>query len=189
MTATGRYIFQYKDKQIHEKVAPTHSMTEEEEPDQSIIVGASYAVYDRDPSKDSDLSHTPGGLCGGSTHASFYDADGTLLVTLEHHMQFASARLDRSAPVPRPASYRRIWWPGIDVGYGMVKGAPGYAVMMHDKHGHRIGWIRLEYGDEAITTTEFDLSHATEEPADFSRRPDPNALPSDKTGGWGCTLV
>ena len=161
----------------------------EEEPDQSIIVGASYAVYDRDPSKGLGPRANTGWSLRWSTHASFYDADGTLLVTVEHHMQFASARLDRSAPVPRPASYRRIWWPGIDVGYGIVKGAPGYTVMMHDKHGHRIGWIRLEYGDEAIKTTEFDLSHATGEPADFSRRPDPTALPSEKTGGWGCILV
>lgn len=136
-----------------------------------IVAGASYGWYDDYPTKESPIEHLPSGVGFGSTHISLYDADGEWLETVEHAMRFAGSFVDPCAPPPRPASYRRIWWPAIDLGDGLRKGNPGYAVLFHDRHGHRIGWLRLESADAAIVSGDFDLTGAVEEPSDFSQKP------------------
>lgn len=135
-----------------------------------IVAGASYAVYDRDPTITSHIGWTPGGIGGDSTYVSLYNAEGQLLVTVKHKMRFGKSFIDPSSPLPHVASYRRIWYPAIDLG-GLVYGCPGYAVMFHDKHGHRIGWQRLESDDAPIVSDEFDLTNALEETPDFSHKP------------------
>ncbi len=140
------------------------------EQESDIIKDASYVVYDRGPSIDSDIQELPGFICG--TYASFYNADGTFLKTVKHSGHSQRSRLDPCAPKPRPVSYRRIWWPGIDIGDGMVKGLPGYLVLIHDRNGHRIDCFRIEGIDQVITENkEYNLSNAFEEVADFSREP------------------
>ena len=137
-----------------------------------IIEGASYCVYEGGPTKDSSLTHTSG-IIGGSKVVTFYTFDGEPIKTIEHkfHFPLIEAKLDPAAPKPKPVSFRKIWWPAFDVGFGLTKGTPGYAVLFHDKNGNRIGWERMKCVNTDIKTlTRFDLSEAYEEPADFSRK-------------------
>jgi hypothetical protein len=90
---------------------------------------------------------------------------------MDHKFEFplVDQRLDASAPNPQPVSYRRVLWPAFQLGFGMTKGTPGYAVYFHDKHGHRIGWMRMQSFNESPSLWfKYDLSNAAEEPSDFS---------------------
>ncbi|CAH6419618.1 Hypothetical protein HVR_LOCUS688 [uncultured virus] len=141
--------------------------------DRSIIPGASYYVYEGATTKNSPIACTPGGMSEGSKTVTFYTADGDIITTIDHQQQFliVRAKLDLNAPKPKAASYKKIWWPAFELGWGMTKGVPGYAVLFHDKNGNRFAWERISSEDADISTlTEVDLSSAVEEEADYSRK-------------------
>lgn len=137
--------------------------------DSSIIKNSSYYIYERSPTKNSPITHIPGGIYRDCKTVTFYTYDGNPIVTMEHNSQFSimDNKLDPKARKPRPVSFKRIWWPGFDIG---IKAA-GYAVFFHDKNGNRIGWEKMESADSDVKElTEFDLSKAYEELADFSHK-------------------
>lgn len=141
--------------------------------DTNIIPRASYYVYEGSPTKDSPIIHTPGGVDGDSKKVTFYTSEGDPIITIEHNFKFSiiAAKLDKNAPKPKAASYKRIWWPAFDLGWGMTKGSPGYAVLFHDKNGNRFAWERMSSEDADISMlTKVDLSSAVEEKSDFSRK-------------------
>ena len=138
-----------------------------------IIPGASYLVYEGCPTQNSHLAHIPGGVPGSSKTVTFYTADGDPIETQEHEFRFPmmDAMLDPNAPKPKPTSFTRIWWPAFELGGGMTKGVPGYAILFHDKNGHRFDWVRIKLADDDLSgITKVDLSSAIEEPADFSMK-------------------
>lgn len=142
--------------------------------DRTVIPGASYHIYEGAPMKDSPITRMPGGVSGGSKMVTFYNANGDDITTIEHNFMFPvmDDKLDQTAPKPKPVSYRRIWWPAFQIGFGMTKGQPGYAVLFHDKNDIRIGWIRISSPDDNISTCQkYDLTDAVEEPSDFSLKP------------------
>lgn len=169
--------------------------------DNSVIPGASYYVYEGNPTKESSVAETPGGLRGGSKYVTFYTFDGNPIVTMEHNMamQTVKAKLDPTAPIPKVASYRRVWWPAHHLGWGMRKGVPGYAIFFHDKNGNRIGWGRLAFPDQSLfpPSTDFydlknpscifpyDISDSVEEPADFSEK---SWFDLEKSEKLGCVV-
>jgi hypothetical protein len=140
-------------------------------PNMDIVATSSYVVFDGQAKATDSISRTPDGCPGSSKYATFYTFDGQGLCTIPHNFLFPSilARLDLTAPKPQPSSFKRIWWPAIRLGFGMTKGSAGYAVYFHDKNGHRIGWTRMTTPDEDSSNwSKWDLSHAVEEPSDFS---------------------
>jgi hypothetical protein len=145
------------------------------ESDNSMIVGSSYCVYEGAPRIDSDIWNVPGGVSSDSKTVTFYTFDGNPIITVLHNMKhhIIENNLDKSAPKPKPSSYRRIWWPAFNMGFGIVKGAPGYAILFHDKNGNRIGWERMPSIDTNINecVTKYDISEAREEPSDFTLKP------------------
>ena len=175
MTISTADIQTTKPPQIHLYMA---------EIDASVVSGASYYVYEGAPKKESYIACTSGGVSGDSKTVTFYTFDGNPLTTVEHNFRFplVTAKLDPSASKPKPVSYKRIWWPAFQLGLGLTKGSPGYAVLFHDKNDNRFAWERIPSADYDIrSTTKYDLSEAFEEPADFS-------LKDDKSGGW-CQML
>lgn len=145
---------------------------------QNIIDNASYLVYEGTPTKDSISIELPGGVKCKCKNVTFYTFDGEPIITLEHDFRFPrmDEKLDPKAPKPKPVSYRKIYWPAIHIGFGMEKGCPGYFVLFHDKNNNRMGCSRIEGPETDVlsTITNYDLSNAFEEQADYSYQPKPS---------------
>jgi hypothetical protein len=138
----------------------------------AVIKDASYYFLGSWPKNDDPVNHVPVGLAQETTCA-FYTAAGNLIKQIDYgyhpsydHLQ-PSAMLDPSAPKPKVASYRRVWWPAINIGIG-TKGTPGYAVLFHDVHGNRFAWERVASEDAVLCAETFNMSDAVEEASDFS---------------------
>lgn len=99
--------------------------------------------------------------------ATFYTFDGNPIATINHECRFdiIDAKLDKTAPNPKPVSCRRAYWSSIGLG---TKVEPGFVVLFHDKNDNRIGWSRMNDPDQDITPfADYDLSEVTEESPDF----------------------
>lgn len=139
-----------------------------------VIKDASYYVIDTNPKIDSPIYDIPGAISGNCKYITFYTFDGNPIITIPFeikNMFDIQEMIDVSAPIPKPYSFRKIWWPAIQVGFGLTKGSPGYAVMFHDKNGNRIGWERIK--DENVNIKEnhlskFNLKDVIEEKSDFT---------------------
>ena len=129
---------------------------------------ASYYWLNSWPTKESPIAAVPGGVCSKTKSASFYTFDGDLIATLPYGLASdmdLEGILDPKALRPQPASFRKVWCPAIPLGMLGTKGAPGYAVLLHDKNGNRFAWAR----DDTEVQAGFDMSKAQEEPAEFTR--------------------
>ncbi len=138
-----------------------------------IIQKAAYWVSDDVRTRLSSISYAPGSCSSTSTHATFYTFDGEPLATIPHEFCFPlmDRRLDPGAPKIKPASFQRIWWPAHRLGFGMTKGAPGYAVYFYDKNGNRFAWKRMDTADEDVRGKfgdVYDLTESREDAPDFS---------------------
>ena len=136
--------------------------------DRSVVPGASYVVYEGGPTEDSPITVVPPGASFDSMAATFYTFDGIPITTINHRFQFdnVTCKLDKTAPKPKPVSYKRAYWasPGLE-----TKVDPGFVILFHDKNGNRIGWNRMNAPDQDVTSfTKYDVSGATEEPPDFT---------------------
>lgn len=138
--------------------------------DQDIIPGSSYLVYEGSLTKSSPINCCPGHVNRNSKTVTFYTFDGNSITTIEHHFDFEkmNSKLDPSALVPKPVSYRRIFMPSFrNVDSSIIEA--GYMVLFHDKNGNRILWELLNSEDENIKSwLEYDLTNAFEEEPDFS---------------------
>ena len=138
-----------------------------------MITNSSYMVFDECPTKDSGVWQTGGGVSGKAKFVTFYTRDGSPLATIPNDFMFPRFQkmLDHDGGTPVIASYRRVYWPAIGLGFGLRKGVAGYAVYYHDKNGYRIACRRIEHPYASIPDHGLDLSQAVEEPSDFSRAP------------------
>jgi len=142
------------------------------DPNNSYIKNAAYYIYDLGPKINSSICCTASGIPGGSKEVTFYTFDGDAITTIQHSMEFKEKeKLDQQANKIKPKSYRRIWWPAFNVGFGLTKGCPGYAILFHDKNGNRIGWARMDTENDDIEKfSKYDLSESIEEPSDFIKQ-------------------
>lgn len=142
----------------------------EKDIDTSIVPGASYHVYEGALTKSSPITCSPGQVSKRSKYVTFYTFDGNPITTIKHNFEFTlmNSKLDTNAPVPKPASYRRIWMPAFKLGIENVIVEAGYIVLFHDKNEHRISFEVLNTANEDINSwEEYDLSEAIEEESDF----------------------
>ena len=138
--------------------------------DTDIISGSSYLVYEGGLTKSSPINRSPGHVSKTSKNVTFYTFDGNPITTIKHNFDFEkmNAKLDPSALVPKPISFRKIFMPTFKCVDSMIVEA-GYMVLFHDKNGNRILWELLNSVDENIKCwLEYDLSNAFEEESDFS---------------------
>ena len=144
----------------------------------TFIPGASYYIVE---GNERSIFH---GIGGHNKHVTFYDADNNALKVLsreECDFLKAKAKLDPLAPRPKVATYAIKWWPAISVGWGMRKGAPGYFVVLKDKHGNYIARFRYDEKTKQITVSfspderkansvyelrDFDTSNCVEQDSD-----------------------
>lgn len=114
--------------------------------DDSVIVGASYNVYEGD-------NGVVGGISGRSQNVSFYTFDGELLQTIKHDFRFPviERKLDKNAPKPQPMAFAVVHWNAIDLGLGFKKGVPGYFIIFYDKNGNKIHSYRYDLALNTIT--------------------------------------
>jgi len=133
-----------------------------------------------------------------SRNVTFYTFDGNILERIENcdDLHGLGFKLDPGAPKPKPVSYRRVQ-PSFQfkfpkecldsAGAGVTllplgftdedhvnkillsTYAKEYFIFFHDKYGNRIGIEPIVAADIDIKTfTEYDLSEAFEEPAEFN---------------------
>jgi hypothetical protein len=135
-----------------------------------IIPGSSYLVYEGSLTKSSPINCVPGHVNRTSKTVTFYTFDGKPISTIEHHFNFEkmNSKLDPSALVPRPVSYRKIFMPSFrNVDLSIIEA--GYMILFHDENGNRILWELLNSRKENVKSwLEYDLTNAFEEEPDFS---------------------
>lgn len=114
----------------------------------SVIPEASYLVYDGD--SDGDIV---GGVSASSRNVTFYTFDGNPITTIEHGSRFfaMSRKLDRSAPKPRPLTYKIKCWPDIRIGFGLAKGGSVDFILFYDKNGNKIDSFCYDKVNRQIT--------------------------------------
>lgn len=110
--------------------------------------GASYKVIEG--KKDS----ITGGIPTDSKYATYFTYDGQEVGKLDNpvqNMNKLDQMLDPKAPKPQPTTYAIKYWPAIQLGFGMTKGAPGYFIVFSDKHGNTIESYRYDTNSQKIS--------------------------------------
>jgi len=118
----------------------------------TIIPDASYCVYDR---TDEILGSFP----AQSEYVTFYTCDGTCIERFDDResLRYAARMLDKNTPKPQPVRYKIKYWPGIEIGFGAIKGKPGWFIVFYDRNGKRINSYRYDKEKQEIACI-FDCS-------------------------------
>lgn len=143
----------------------------------AVIPDASYTVsqyHIENPGKNLGFGE-PG---GASKYLVYCRADGQAIVAAPYSVGNTqhSRMLDVNAPKPMVFSYRKFYWPAINLGWGLTKGCPGYMVVNYDANNFQLGLNRITddnvEGNELVDfPSEYDYTHAIALEPDYTRLP------------------